>query len=94
MQHGDTNTTIDQSSVPDLSTSRLSPWFTAISTDFVDPKNLQINQKGYIHIGMTTGRVIGQNELFAFIAGGGGRRERQFQLRLVIRFTSRRMRHR
>ena len=45
----------------DLPASRSSPWFNTISTDFVEPKNLQIYKEGYIHIAVLLKNITAAN---------------------------------
>ena len=49
-------------SLYDLSASRSSPWFHEISTDFVDPKDLQIHKDGYIHIAVLLKNITAANK--------------------------------
>ena len=37
-------------SYPGMESNRLSPWYKAIATKFVEPQSLRITEDGYIHI--------------------------------------------
>ena len=45
-----------------IQSNHLSPWFNAISTDFVEPHNLRIIDDGYIHIAVLLKNIINADE--------------------------------
>lgn len=47
--------------ITDLPASLLSPWFNSISTNFVEPKNLQTHKEGYIHIAVLLKNITAAN---------------------------------
>ena len=41
---------------------RLSPWFQSISTEFIEPHNLNINEDGYIHLAVLLKNITNADE--------------------------------
>ena len=45
-----------------MPSNHLSPWFNAISTNFVEPSNLKIIDDGYIHIAVLLKNITNADE--------------------------------